>query len=298
LNNDLSGTDVSEGVDAASGSTSVLVSLETNTASIAGISALCWDEIVGRNSCYGGLVQGNVAVFGTRMGVEEILPGMGRCSVKSAKASLPKSLTKALQDKAWFLEGVSKGRRLVTVDQSWPVVAVPEALQQTVKPLPVNTGELVALLEGLQATGGDASANAVQEFAAHVKGHLMAVTPRMKKVLYERETSATPESWEQFVELDSSQFLAIDSTASSTTIQKKLREALPLVVMNVDAIRSLVDEVGRDLYSFQQAVGQDLDLQENVLSQVQGELGTRPLDLGVSAVWGHLQSLTEESKHW
>jgi hypothetical protein len=61
LNDDLSGTNLSEGVDAASGSTSVLVSTETNTAaSIIGISAFCFDEIVGGNCC-GGLVQGNVA---------------------------------------------------------------------------------------------------------------------------------------------------------------------------------------------------------------------------------------------
>jgi hypothetical protein len=34
------------------------------------------------------------------------------------------------------------------------------------------------LLDGLQATGaGDASVNAVQEFVARVKGHLMAITP-------------------------------------------------------------------------------------------------------------------------
>jgi hypothetical protein len=184
---------------------------------------------------------------------------------------------------------------LVTVDRSWPVAAVPEALLQTVKPLPVNAGEWVALLDGLQAAGGDASVNAIQEFASCVKGHLMAVTPQMKKVRYEREMSATPESWEQFVELDSSQFLAIDSTASSATIQKKLREVLPLVVTNFDAIRFSVDGVGRDLSSFQQAVGQDLDLQENVLSRVRGELGTRPLDLGVLTVWGHVQSLMEES---
>jgi hypothetical protein len=107
LKDDLSGTDVSKGVDAASGSMSVLVSSETNTASIVGILAQCWDEIVGRNSCCGGLVQGNVAAFVTRMCVEEILPGLGWCSVKShdVKASLPESLTKAPQDKAWFLEG-------------------------------------------------------------------------------------------------------------------------------------------------------------------------------------------------
>jgi hypothetical protein len=66
LNDDLSGTDLSEGVDAASGSMSVLIWLEINTASLVGISALCWDEIVGGNCC-GGLVQGNVAAFGTRM---------------------------------------------------------------------------------------------------------------------------------------------------------------------------------------------------------------------------------------
>jgi hypothetical protein len=83
LNDDLSGTDMSKGVVAASGSTSVLVSLETNTASIVGISALCWDEIVGENPCCGGLVQGNVVAFGTRMCVEEIFPGLGRCLVKS-----------------------------------------------------------------------------------------------------------------------------------------------------------------------------------------------------------------------
>jgi hypothetical protein len=257
LNDDLSGMDVSKGVDAASGSMSVLVSSETNTASKVGILALCWDAIVGGNSCCGGLVQGNVAAFGTRMCVEEFMPGLGWCSLNShdLKASLPESLTKTPQDKAWFLEGVAKGRRLVTVDQSWPVAAVPYALLQPVKPLPVNK-EWVALLDGLQ-TVGDASANAVQEFAARVKEHLMAVTPRMKKERYERETSATPESWEQFVELDSSQFLAINSMAFSTAIQKKLRE-------NVDAIWSTIDGVGRDLSSFQQAVGQDLDLQENV----------------------------------
>ena len=117
LNNDLSGTDLSEGVDAASGSTRVLVLSETNTASLVGILALCWDEIVGGNCC-GGLVQGNVVAFGTRMCVEEILPGLGCCSVKShdVKALLPENLTKAPQDKAWFLEGVSKGRQLVTVN--------------------------------------------------------------------------------------------------------------------------------------------------------------------------------------
>jgi hypothetical protein len=137
LNDDLSNTDVSKGVDVGSGSMSVLVSSE---ASIVDIPALCWDEIVGGNSCCGGLVQGNVAAFGTRMCMEKILPGLGRCSVKShdVKALLPESLTKALQEKAWFLKGLSKGRRLVTVDQSWPVAAVPEALLQTVKPLPAS----------------------------------------------------------------------------------------------------------------------------------------------------------------
>jgi hypothetical protein len=157
----------------------------------------------------------------------------------------------------------------VTVDRSWPVSAVPEALLQTLKPLPVNAGEWVALLDGLQATDSRTSVNAVQEFAARVKGHLMAVTPRTKKVRYEGETSATPESWEQFVELDSTQLLSIGSTASSSaTIQKKLREVLPVVVSNVDAIRASVEGVGRDLSLFRQAVGQDLDLQENVLSRV------------------------------
>jgi hypothetical protein len=269
LNDDLSGTNLSEGVDAASGSTSVLVSTETNTASIIGISAFCLDEIVGGN-CFGGLVQGNVAAFGTRMCVEEILPVLGCCAVKShdVKASLPESFTRAPQDKAWFLKGVSKGRRLVTVDRSWPISAVPEALLQTLKPLPVNAGEWVGLLDGLQATDSGTSVNAVQEFAARVKGHLMAVTPRTKKVRYKGETSATPESSEQFVELDSTQLLSIDPTASSATIQKKLREVLPVVVSNVDAIRASVEGVGRDLSSFRQAVGQDLYLQENVLSRV------------------------------
>jgi hypothetical protein len=104
LNDDLSSTNLSEGVDVASGSTSVLVSTETNTASIIGISTFCLDEIVGGNCC-GGLVQGNVAAFGTWMCVEEILPGLGRCAVKShdVKASLPESFTRAPQDKAWFL---------------------------------------------------------------------------------------------------------------------------------------------------------------------------------------------------
>jgi hypothetical protein len=188
-----------------------------------GISAFCWDEIVGGNCC-GGLVQGNVAAFGTRMCVEEILPGLGRCSLKShhIKASLPESLTKAPQDKARFLGGVSKGRRLMTVNRSWLVAEVPEALLRTLKPLPVNAGEWVTLLDGLRATGSDAFANAVQELAAQVKGYLLAVTPRMKKVQHERETSATPKSWEQCGELDSSQFSAIGSTNSSATIQKKL----------------------------------------------------------------------------
>jgi hypothetical protein len=126
----------------------------------------------------------------------------------------------------------------------------------------------VALLDGLQATDSGTSVNAVQEFAARVKGHLMAVTPRTKKVRYKGETSATPESSEQFVELDSTQLLSIDPTASSATIQKKLREVLPVVVSNVDAIRASVEGVGRDLSSFRQAVGQDLYLQENVLSRV------------------------------
>jgi hypothetical protein len=66
------------------GSTSVLVSTETNTASIIGISAFCLDEIVG-GKCCGGLVQGNVAAFGTRMCLEEILPGLGRCAVKGSR---------------------------------------------------------------------------------------------------------------------------------------------------------------------------------------------------------------------
>jgi hypothetical protein len=66
LNDDLSGTNLSKGVDAASDSTSVLVSMERNTALIIGISAFCLDEIVGGNCC-GGLVQGNVFAFGTRM---------------------------------------------------------------------------------------------------------------------------------------------------------------------------------------------------------------------------------------
>jgi hypothetical protein len=108
------------------------------------------------------------------------------------------------------------------VGRSWPVSAVPEALLQTLKPLPVNAGEWVALLDGLQATDSRTSVNAVQEFAARVKGHLSAVTPRRKTVRYERETSATPESWEQFVDLDSSQFLFFYSTASSATIQETL----------------------------------------------------------------------------
>ena len=129
MNGDLSGTDSSKGVDVASGSTSALLSLETSTASIRGISALCLDEILGGDSC-GGLVHGNVVAFGTRMCVEEILPGLGICSVKSheVKALLPESLTRAPQDKAWFLEGVSKGHCLVMVDRSWPVAAVPESL--------------------------------------------------------------------------------------------------------------------------------------------------------------------------
>ena len=38
-------------------------------------------------------------------------------------------------DKAWFLEGVSKGRRLVlTVNRSWPITVIQEALLQTLKP--------------------------------------------------------------------------------------------------------------------------------------------------------------------
>jgi hypothetical protein len=132
LNDDVSGTDLSKGVDVAFGSTSALRSSEASTASIIGISAFCLDEIVGGNCC-GGLVQGNVAVFGTWMCVEEILPGLGRCSMKSrdVKALLPESFTKAPQDdKAWFLEGASKGRWLVTVNRSRPIAVVPEALLQ------------------------------------------------------------------------------------------------------------------------------------------------------------------------
>jgi hypothetical protein len=68
-----------------------------------------------------------------------------------------------------------------------------------------------------------------------------------------------------------------------------------VVVSNVDTIRFSVDGVGRDLSSFCQAIGQDLDLQENILSRVRSELGTRPRDFRVSTVWGHVQSLTKES---
>jgi hypothetical protein len=163
LNNDLSGTELSKGVDAASGSRSVVVSRETNTASVLGILAFCLDEIVGGNCC-GGLVQGNVAAFRTPMRVEKFLPGLGRCTLKShdVKALLPESFNNAPQDKSWFLEGVSKERRLVTVDHSWPISAVPEARLQTLKPLPVNAGEWVALLDGLQATDSGTSVNAVQ----------------------------------------------------------------------------------------------------------------------------------------
>lgn len=82
------------------------------------------------------------------------------------------------------------------------------------------------------------------------------------------EPSENSDYLEQFVELDSSQCLAIGSRASIVTIQKKLHGVLPLMVTDVDAIWSLVDGVGRDLSSFLQAIGQDLDLQENVLFQL------------------------------
>jgi hypothetical protein len=68
-------------------------------------------------------------------------PGSMLGESHDVKASLTESLTKAPQDKAWFIEGVSKGRQLVTLDRSWSVTAVPESLLQSVKPLPMNAGE-------------------------------------------------------------------------------------------------------------------------------------------------------------
>jgi hypothetical protein len=39
-----------------------------------------------------------------------------------------------------------------------------------------------------------------------------------------------------------------------------------VIINNVDLLHSSVDRFGRDLSFFHQAVGQDLDLQESVLS--------------------------------
>jgi hypothetical protein len=72
LNADASGTNLSEGVDAASGPSIVLLPSGPSASSIMGILAFCLGQILGGNCC-GGLVQGSVAAFGTRMCVEVIL---------------------------------------------------------------------------------------------------------------------------------------------------------------------------------------------------------------------------------
>jgi hypothetical protein len=66
----------------ASGPLSALLSSEASTSLIIGILAFHLNEIVGGNCC-GGLIQGNVAGFGRWMCVEEVLPGLGHCLVKT-----------------------------------------------------------------------------------------------------------------------------------------------------------------------------------------------------------------------
>ena len=54
--------------------------------------------------------------------------------------------------------------------------------------------------------------------------------------------------------------------------------------------------MSRELASFRDDVGRDLDSQENVLVQVRGEVGRRSNHMGMSTLWGHVESLSEDTE--
>jgi hypothetical protein len=100
---------------------------------------------------------------------------------------------------------------------------------------------------------------------------------------------STPDSWEDFVELDATS-IATDSTASAGTVQKRLRETLPIVINNVETVNKSVKAVAEDVHLFRTTIGSDLDQHENQLLQLRTEVGERPLELGASMVWKHIDS--------
>jgi hypothetical protein len=198
---------------------------------------LCFDDIGVSGVVCGGLIQSSSTALGSRMCVEPVESMMGRRAIKShdVKAVLPSQLAADPAARFWFLKGSTRGRQLVTLDQCWDCSVITEDILARVPPEPANVGQWVILLDGLSdgrvATSGDTF---VEEFAIRFP---MAVTPRTtRRVCYDRAVS-TPDSWEDFVELDVTS-IATDSTASTGTVQKRLRETLPIVINNVETVKN------------------------------------------------------------
>jgi hypothetical protein len=82
---------------------------------------------------------------------------------------------------------------------------------------PSTVGEWIVLLDGLSANVEE-SANEVNEFAARVKSHPLAVTPGSKRVRYSAINVDTPNAWENFVDLDTMQIAAGSMSSMASTI--------------------------------------------------------------------------------
>jgi hypothetical protein len=281
---------LSEGVVMTPGSSNALLG---RAVSNTGPVAFCLDDVGLGGSVCGGLIQGSSTALGTRMCVEPVESKLGRCPVKShdTKAPIPLQMSRDPVGLFWFLQGTAKGRQLVTLDRCWDCAVISEDVLSKVSPLPTNVGEWVLLLDGLSETGVSTSPAAVKEFAERVKGHPLAVTPRAKKVRY--DNGLTPDSWESFVVVDTGP-LQVDSNATAITIQRALRDTVPIVSANVDVVRTSVQGIARDFGTFAEKVGIDLDQQESLLKQLRTELGTRPPEVGASTVWQHVESINED----
>jgi hypothetical protein len=291
LDEESKGENLSEGVIMTPGASSDLYS--NKSASSTGPVAFCLDDIgLGGTAC-GGLIQGSSTALGTRMCVEPLVGTLARCIVKShdTKAPVPLQMSRNSAGLFWFLRGVSKGRKLITLDQCWDCAVISRDVLQGISPVPTNVGEWVLLLDGLSDVGAPTSPAALQEFAARVSSHPLAVTPRVKKVRYDRGPARTPDAWENFVDVDMSS-LNSDS-ATSATIQRRMRETIPVVSANVDSLRAAIKGITQDLGGFSKKVGNDLDQQESLLLQLRTELGRRPSEVGASTVWQHVESLNE-----
>jgi hypothetical protein len=95
---------LSKGLDAASGSESVLLSLGVGTSLFVGIAVFCFEEIILGGKWCGGLMQGNSMTLRMFMCVNELMPDLGQCSVKrhETKTPLGQSLQNVPQDCPYY----------------------------------------------------------------------------------------------------------------------------------------------------------------------------------------------------